>query len=132
MILPACQSNNMVTCMYVFIFVIFIIQPPYSDISVVFGVISGWTDLTCCDLDQAIPKCFFYIESRNIGHRNSSERCYELTVSGEELFQGKAKIIHCKSKPEDKMSQNVTITVWSLCKLHLNTFKKSLWTQGTF
>ncbi|XP_039543875.1 uncharacterized protein LOC120490635 isoform X2 [Pimephales promelas] len=70
---------------------------------------------------QALPQCFFYAGSRNIGHRNSSEHCCKLTVSGEELLLGKAGeelqttiIVHCKSKPEDKMGQNVTITVWRL------------------
>ncbi|XP_056119065.1 uncharacterized protein LOC130096544 isoform X2 [Rhinichthys klamathensis goyatoka] len=98
-----------------------------ADISVSLGVItlSGWNDLTCCGLDQAIPQCVFYAESRNIGHRNSSEHCCKLTVSGEELLLGKAGkelqttiIVHCKSKPEDKMSQNFTITVWRLSLFH--------------
>ncbi|XDV38665.1 hypothetical protein PO909_008020 [Leuciscus waleckii] len=59
--------------------------------------------------------------NQETSHRNSSERCCKLTVNGEELLQGKAGeelrttgIGHCKSKPEDKMSQNVTITVWRL------------------
>jgi len=117
--------------MYVFIFVICIIQPPFTDLSISLGEItlSGWTDLTCCDFEQALPQCFFYAGSRNIGHRNSSEHCCKLTVSGEELLLGKAGeelqttiIVHCKSKPEDKMGQNVTITVWRLCKFHLNHF----------
>ncbi|XP_067280134.1 uncharacterized protein [Pseudorasbora parva] len=85
--------------------------------SLVVVTFSGRTELTCCDWEQ----CFFYAESRNIGHRNSSDRCCKLTVSGEELLQGKAGvelrttiIVHCKNKPDDKMSQNVTITVWRL------------------
>ncbi|XP_016365644.1 uncharacterized protein LOC107706450 [Sinocyclocheilus rhinocerous] len=81
--------------------------------------LSDRTDLTCCHWDKAM--CFFYADSRNIGQQNSSDNCCKLTVSGEQLLQGKAGeelqttiIVHCELKADNKMSQNVTITVWRI------------------
>lgn len=95
-----------------------------ADISVSLGVmteLSGQTELTCCVQDQNISQCFFYAESRNIGHQNSSDHCCKLTVSREKLLEGKdgeelrtTIIVYCTSKPGNRTSQDVTITVWRL------------------
>ncbi len=104
---------------------------PYTDFNFSLGVmtLSDWTDLTCCHFDQAT--CFFYTDSRNISQINSSDNCCKLTVSGEQLLQGKAGeelqttiIIHCELSADNKMSQNVTITVWRICKLLFLTIVK--------
>ncbi|KAK9955313.1 hypothetical protein ABG768_015195 [Culter alburnus] len=83
--------------------------------------LSGRTELTCCDRDQNISQCFFYAESRKIGHQISSDHCCKLTVSREELLKEKGGeelrttiIVNCTSKPGNKTSQDVTITVWRL------------------
>lgn len=124
----------MVTAHYLFLHIcsIFIIRPLYTDISVSLEVmteLSGRTELTCCDRDQNISQCFFYAESRKIGHQISSDHCCKLTVSREELLKEKGGeelrttiIVNCTSKPGNKTSQDVTITVWRLCKLNFNNF----------
>lgn len=120
------------TIYFLYICLIFIIQPLYTDISVSLGVmtLSGLkTELTCCNQDQNISQCIFYAEERNIGQQNSSDHCCKLTVSREELLKGKAGeelrttiIVRCMSEPHNKTSQDVTVTVWRLCKLHFNHF----------
>ncbi|XP_067232683.1 uncharacterized protein [Chanodichthys erythropterus] len=93
-------------------------------ISVSLGVmteLSGHTELTCCDRDQNISQCFFYAESRKIGHDNSSDHCCKLTVNSKELLKEKGGeelrttiTVNCTSKPGNRTSQDVTITVWRL------------------
>ncbi len=103
----------------------------YTDFNFSLGVmtLSDRTDLTCCHLDQAT--CFFYADSRSIGQQNSSDNCCKLTVSGGQLLQGKAGeklqttvIVRCKLKADNETSQNVTITVWRICKLLFLTIVK--------
>ncbi|XP_016136446.1 uncharacterized protein [Sinocyclocheilus grahami] len=81
--------------------------------------LSDQTDLICCHKDQVM--CFFYADSRNIGQQNSSDNCCKLTVSGEQLLQGKVGeelrttiSVHCEPKSDYKMNRNVTITVWRI------------------
>ncbi|XP_068072280.1 uncharacterized protein [Danio rerio] len=92
-----------------------------ADLSVSAEVLtlSDWTDLTCCNHNQTISHCLFFADSRDIGQQNSSGDCCKFTVRGEKL-QGKTEelqttvTVQCTSKPDNNMSQNVTISVWRI------------------
>ncbi|XP_059382257.1 uncharacterized protein LOC132117175 isoform X2 [Carassius carassius] len=103
------------------IFLILFTKLANADFNVGLGVmtLSDRTNLTCCHREQAT--CLFYADSRKLGYQNSSDNCCILTVSGEQLLQGKDReefrttiIVHCKLNNDNKTSQNDTITVWRI------------------
>ncbi|KAI7796169.1 uncharacterized protein LOC130570010 isoform X2 [Triplophysa rosa] len=93
-------------------------------VSLAMMTVSDYTHLTCCHPCQHVSRCYFYIDSGEIGQETARNCCCDHLVSGQQLLEGKAEQqllsavnVHCVTQLDygnNSTSTNVTVTVWRL------------------